>query len=89
MSGIGRMIAVSSQPDGLVQAPAPSFGCREVAHQHTHACNPGVDPHGAADTQVAESSECREGANGRSHPARARARGRPPWLGSRSEQLVG
>jgi hypothetical protein len=46
MSGIGWMIAVSSQPDGLVQAPAPSFGCREVAHQHTHACNPGswVDP---------------------------------------------
>ena len=40
MSGIGCwMIAVSSQPDGLVQAPAPSFGCREVAHQHTHACN--------------------------------------------------
>jgi hypothetical protein len=41
MSGIGWMIAVSSQPDGLVQTPAPSFGCREVAHQHTHACNPG------------------------------------------------
>ena len=57
-----------AQPDGPVQAPAPSFGCRDVAHQHTHACNPGGDPHGAADTQVAESPECREGANGRSHP---------------------
>ena len=44
-------------------APAPSFGCREVAHRHTHACNPGGDPHGAADIQVAESPECREGAN--------------------------
>ena len=66
MSGIDWMIAVSSQPDGLVQAPAPSFGCR-VAH-HTHACNPGGDPHGAADTQVAESPKCREAANGRSHP---------------------
>jgi len=62
--GIGCwMIAVSSQPDGLVQAPAPSFGCREVAHQHTQACNFGGDPHGGADTQVAESPECREGAN--------------------------
>ena len=47
MSGIGWMLAVSSLPDGLVQAPAPSFGCREVAHQHTHACNLGGDPHGA------------------------------------------
>ena len=53
MSGIGCwMIAVSSQPDGLVQAPAPSFGCREVAHQHTHACNFGGDPHGGADTRL-------------------------------------
>ena len=68
MSGIGWMIAASSQPDGLVQAPAPSFGCREVAHQHTHARNPGGDPHGAADTQVAESTECREGANGAPPP---------------------
>ena len=67
MSGIGWMIAVSSQPDGLVQAPAPSFGCRDSSPA-THACNPGGDPHGAADTQVAESPECREGANGRSHP---------------------
>ena len=31
MSGIGWMIAVSSQPDGLVQTPAPSFGCRGLA----------------------------------------------------------
>jgi hypothetical protein len=53
MSGIGWMIAVSSQPDGLVQTPAPSFGCCEVAHQHTHAF-PG-EPHDAADTEVAES----------------------------------
>ena len=46
MSGIGWMIAVSSLPDGLVRAPASSCGCREVAHQHTHACNFGGDPHG-------------------------------------------
>ena len=89
MSDIGRLIAVSSQLDGLVQAPAPSFGCREVAHQNTHACNPGGDPHGATDTQVAESPKCREAANGRSHPLvpvqktdrRGSDPGRNIWLG--------
>ena len=88
MSDIGRMIAVSSQPDGLVQAPAPSSGAVSSS-PHTHACNPGGDPHGATDTQVAESPKCREAANGRSHPLvpvqktdrRGSDPGRNSWLG--------
>ena len=64
MSGIGCwMIAVSSQPDGLVQAPAPSFGCREVAHQHTHACNSAAIHMVALIPRLLRAPECREGDN--------------------------
>jgi hypothetical protein len=66
MSGIGWMIAVSSQPDGLVQAPAPSFGCR-VAH-HTTPLVPAAIHMVPLIPRLLRAPKCREAANGRSHP---------------------
>jgi hypothetical protein len=83
MSGIGCwMIAVSSQPDGLVQAPAPRFGCR-VAH-HTPRLQSRRAIHMVPLIPRLLRAQSVAKLPMAAPTARAGARDRPPWLGSRS-----